>query len=164
MLNTNLVVPFIAPADLYANTTYLAVVGSFTEGLRVSNAGSSYPQTSFFQDYSDGTWYYQTSTPFVRLNFESTAGLEEHSPLFQIGSVYPNPVTEEATVRFNVNNPSDFTVNVTDMTGRTVFSKDLTFTNGLHNFVLDTKDYGYGIYNVHVTDGTSSVSRKFVKQ
>ena len=164
MLNTNLVVPLLAPADVYANTTYLAIAGSFTEGLRVSNAGSSYPQTSFFQDYSDGTWYYQTSTPYVRLNFESTAGLEENSQLVQVGSIYPNPVTEEASIRFNVKNTSDFNVHVSDMTGRTVYSKSITLVNGLHNFVIDTGDYGIGIYNVHVTDGMSSVSRKFVKQ
>ena len=67
-------------------------------------------------------------------------------------------------MRFNVNNTSDFNVLVTDMTGRTVFTKNITLANGLHNVVIDTGDYGNGIYNVHVTDGMSSVSRKFVKQ
>ncbi len=164
MLNTNLVVPLLAPADLFANTTYLAVVGSFTEGLRVSNAGSSYPQTSFFQDYSDGTWYYQTSTPYVRLNFESTASLEENTTSFEIGSVYPNPVTDEASIRFNVTNSSEFSIDITDMAGRSVFSNEVSLTSGLHNYPVDTKVLTNGIYNVHVSDGVSTVTRKFVKR
>ncbi len=39
MLNTSLTVPLLSPVDLYANTTYLAVVGCFESGFRVSTGG-----------------------------------------------------------------------------------------------------------------------------
>jgi hypothetical protein len=50
--NTLWTIPFLSPVNLNANTTYLAVVGSFDATLRVSNAGSSEPQTSFFFWYT----------------------------------------------------------------------------------------------------------------
>ena len=40
MQNTSLTVPLLSPVNVIANTTYLAVIGSFGEGLRVSTAGT----------------------------------------------------------------------------------------------------------------------------
>ena len=68
-LDTNLVMELNDLVNLEAGKRYLAVVGAFGAGLKISNAGISEPQTSFFLDLSDGTWYYTTSTPVVRLNF-----------------------------------------------------------------------------------------------
>lgn len=66
-LNTNLTIPLISPYQLLANNTYLAVVGTYGPGLKVSNAGTSEPFTSFFLDNFDNTWYYQTATPVVQM-------------------------------------------------------------------------------------------------
>jgi len=68
-LDTNLVMELNDLVNLEAGKRYLAVVGAFGAGLKISNAGISEPQTSFFLDLLDGTWYYTTSTPVVRLNF-----------------------------------------------------------------------------------------------
>lgn len=46
-LNTNLVIELDPYVNVTAGTTYLAVVGSYSSGLKVSNAGTSPAQTSF---------------------------------------------------------------------------------------------------------------------
>jgi hypothetical protein len=66
-LNTNLTIPLISPFQLQANTVYLPVVGTYDGGLKVSNAGTSEPETSFFLDNNDYTWYYQIATPVVQM-------------------------------------------------------------------------------------------------
>ena len=62
------------PQSLDANSSYLAVISSYGDGgttndLVVSTSGSSAAQTTFYFDHTDQTWYYTTSTPMVRLNF-----------------------------------------------------------------------------------------------
>jgi hypothetical protein len=66
-INTNLTIPLISPFQLQANTVYLPVVGTYDGGLKVSNAGTSEPLTSFFLDNYDNTWFSQISTPVVQM-------------------------------------------------------------------------------------------------
>ena len=115
MQNTSLTVPFLSPINVIANTTYLAVVGSYDEGFRVSTAGSSEPQTSFFLDLADNTWYYQTGTPYVRLNFDETIGIEEDNAEFNAGNVFPNPISGEGQLNVFMNNAQNMTMEITDL-------------------------------------------------
>jgi len=50
-LNTNLVMELNDLVNLEAGKTYLAVVGAFGTGLKISNSGTTDPQTSFFLDF-----------------------------------------------------------------------------------------------------------------
>ena len=164
MLNQIITIPLITPINLFANTTYLAVAGSYTEGFRVSNGGSSLPQTSFFLDLADGTWYYTTGTPMVRMDFDPTIGLEENSSNIQVGSVFPNPSTDEARIRLNALNSSGLEISVTDMYGKTMMTQLVHSQVGQNEFFIDTKEFTSGLYCVHVNDGATTVTRKFTKQ
>ena len=99
-LGTNLVMELAPYVDVVAGTTYLAVIGSYGAGLRVSNAGKSDPQTSFFLDMADNTWYYTTNTPMVRMNFDPILNVAEQTEISQ-AVVMPNPTTANATLRFD---------------------------------------------------------------
>jgi hypothetical protein len=71
-LGQTISLPLSIPNSLNANESYLVVVGSYgdggtTNGLVVGSAGVSQPQTSFYFDMTDNTWYYTTSTPMVRM-------------------------------------------------------------------------------------------------
>jgi hypothetical protein len=164
-LNTNLVMQLQTPVDMIANTTYLAVVGSYTEGLRIANAGTSDPQTSFFYDTPTDTWFYQTSTPYVRLNFDPTVSLNEESAEINGVSLYPNPSNSETNVNFYLQTKSDVTILVTDLTGKTVSSQELSnLTSGANSTKIDCSSLNSGVYYVTINTNGSSVTKKFVKK
>lgn len=164
-LNTNLVMELIDPVNLLANNTYLAVVGAFGTGLKVANAGSSDPQTSFFLDMVDGTWYYQTSTPYVRLNFDPGLGIEETGSNVAISNVYPNPTTGATTIDYSLVNASDVTVEVVDITGKVVYTaNNANQIAGNHQISFDAAGYSNGVYYVNITSNEAKVTQKFIKK
>ena len=164
MQNTSLTVPLLSPVNVIANTTYLAVIGSFGEGLRVSTAGTSEPQTSFFLDLADNTWYYQTGTPYVRLNFDPTIGIEENNTAFSVGNVFPNPVSGEGTLHVFMNNAQNMSMEITDLSGKLVGVQSKSLNQGENKITLDTAQLSSGIYTITLSSGTTSFSRKMIVQ
>lgn len=164
-LNTNLVMKLINPVNVTANTTYLAVVGAFASGLKVANAGSSDPQTTFFFDQADQTWYYQTSTPYVRMNFDPSVGIEENNANVSIGNVYPNPTSGETTVDYSLVNASDVTVEVVDITGKVVYTVNKgTQVAGANQVSFDASAFSNGFYYVTIATNDANVTKKFIKK
>jgi hypothetical protein len=168
-LNTNLVLQLQSPFDVFANTTYLAVVGSFTEGLRVANAGTSEPQTSFFLDGNDigntANLFYQTSTPYVRLNFDPSVGLNEESTEINGVSLYPNPTSTETTINFYLETKGDVNITLSDLTGKSVGAIELAnLTTGANSANIDCSSLNSGVYYVTISTNGSSVTKKFVKK
>ena len=164
MQNTSLTVPLLSPVNVIANTTYLAVIGSFGEGLRVSTAGTSEPQTSFFLDLADNTWYYQTGTPYVRLNFDPTIGIEETHTTFMVGNVFPNPLSGQGTLNVFMNNAKNMYMEITDLSGKLVSSESRSLNQGENKIALDTEQLSSGIYTVTLSSGGTSLSRKMIVQ
>ena len=164
MLNQTVTFPLNSPVFLTANTTYLAVAGSYTEGLRVSNAGSAAPQTSFFLDLADGTWYYTTSTPIVRMDFDPTIGLDENTSEMKVGTIFPNPANDEARIRVNLMNASSVNIHVTDLYGKTLSVQDVNAQSGQNEFYINTESFASGVYCVNVFDGLNTITRKFTKK
>ena len=164
-LNTNLVMELMDPVNLLANNTYLAVVGAYGSGLKVANAGTSEPQTSFFLDLADGTWYYTTSTPYVRLNFDPSVGIEETEGNVAISNVYPNPTTGTTTIDYSLVNASDVTVEVVDIAGKVVYAvNNGTQVAGDYKVSFDAAGYSNGVYYVNITSNESTVTKKFIKK
>jgi hypothetical protein len=157
------------PVNMLANTTYLAVVGSYTGGLRIANAGTSEPQTSFFLEGNDisstTNLFYQTSTPYVRLNFDPSVGLEEETTEINGVSLYPNPASSETNVNFYLQTKSDVNILVTDLSGKAVSSLELTnVLTGSNSAKIDCSSLNSGVYYVTINTNNSSVTKKFVKK
>lgn len=158
---------FPVPYPLTANTTYLVVVGAPAGGIVVSEAGYSADQTSFLY-YPDaptgGPWFFTNNTPVVRMDFDPSVGLTENELLNGV-SVFPNPSNNEAKVEFNLANASDVTINVTDITGKTVETVKLGNVNaGVNSANLNVANYATGIYNVVITTNETSVTSKLIKK
>jgi hypothetical protein len=166
-LNTNLVIELDPYVNVTAGTTYLAVVGSYTGGLRVSNAGTSPDQTSFFLDGNDittSTLFYQNSTPYVRLNFDPVLGTEEIEQVQQ-AVIMPNPSNGAASLQFDLLNASDVTVSVIDVTGKEVQNSTMNqLTSGTHNVDLESAKWTSGVYFVNISSNGSVLTKKFVKK
>ncbi len=103
-VNSYLTIPLISPYLMQANNTYLAVVGSSTQGLKISNAGISEISTSYFTDYS-GNWFYVASTPVVQMlmcsNVVTTQVINQiacNSYVSQLGQTYSQSGTYTETI------------------------------------------------------------------
>jgi len=166
-LNVNLVLELEPYVNVTAGTTYLAVVGSYTSGLKVSNAGTSPTQTSFFLDGNDitsSTLYYQTSTPYVRLNFDPVLGLENVEQVQQ-AVIMPNPSNGAAALEFDLMNNSDVVVSVLDVTGKEVQLSTLNqLTAGTHQVALESAKWNSGVYFVNIASNGTVLTKKFVKK
>ncbi|MEY4572604.1 MAG: hypothetical protein RLZ10_1847, partial [Bacteroidota bacterium] len=147
-------------AALNANESYLVVAGSNGDGgatndLVVGTAGVSEAQTSFYLDLTDNTWYYTTSTPMVRMNFDPTVSINEVENTFGL-NVYPNPASD--VINITVNKVVDATISIVDVTGKVVKTSSL---NGLATTV-NTAGLTNGVYYVNITDGVSTSTQKVV--
>jgi hypothetical protein len=166
-LNTNLVIELDPYVNVTAGTTYLAVVGSYTSGLKVSNAGTSPAQTSFLLDGNDittSTLFYQTSTPYVRLNFDPVLGTEEIEQVQQ-AVIMPNPSNGIASLQFELLNASDVTVSVLDVAGKEVQKTTLNqLASGTHNVALESAKWNSGVYFVNIASNGTVLTKKFVKK
>jgi hypothetical protein len=162
--NTLLTIPFLSPVDLVANKTYLAVVGSFAGTLRTSNAGSSDPQTSFFLDLTDNTWYYTTSTPVVRMNFDPTVSVDEVNNDVTSLSLFPNPSSSIINMEFEISKSSDVSYLVTDLSGKVVMERQLGLLNqGSSSFVIDASSYNSGLYLITLSCNGQKITRRIIK-
>ena len=168
-LNTIVTLELLNPLLLTTTLqTYLVVVatdgdGGVTNDVVVSTSGVSEPQTSFYYDATDVTWYYTTRTPIVRFNFDPTLSLEESNELGL--TLYPNPSSDNITIDYNLLSASDVTVEVVDITGNTIFSatKDGQ-SSGVQTSSVNTSGFASGVYYVTVSTEGASVTKKFVKK
>jgi len=163
-LNTNLVMQLQTPVDLLANTTYLAVVGSYTSGLKVANAGTSEPQTSFFYDTPTTTWFYQTSTPYVRLNFDPSVSLNEENIQFNTLALSPNPTNGSSSLTIEAKTSGEAIITITDMSGKQVNVVNSSLFVGENTMNLPTENLNSGVYFVNVDFQGASKSMKLLKK
>jgi len=90
---------------------------------------------------------------------------EDQIQLYDYMLLFPNPVKEEANVRFVLNRKEEFSIIVYDASGRAVFREPNQFLlPAEHNFVLPAKDWQPGMYLVQVRIGQSYISRELVVQ
>lgn len=162
-LNAITAIPLLSPVNLSAGNTYLAVVGAYGAGLRISNAGESEDQTTFLLDLSDETWYFSNSTPVVRLNFDPILGVNENDNIVTGVNVYPNPSNGVATIKFNANQAGDATIAVYDMAGKLVANQEMTVGVGTASTQINATSWNSGVYFVNVAVNGSVVTKKFIK-
>lgn len=163
-LNTNLVLQLQTAVNLVQNTTYLAVVGSYTGGLKISNAGTSDALTSFFFDAASTTWFYQTSTPYVRMNFDPTIGIEENDMNSYSFVLSPNPTNGLTSLTFNSNKTGSANVYINDASGKTISSTSSSIGEGTNNINLSTESYNAGVYFVRIEFDGAVKTFKLIKK
>jgi hypothetical protein len=164
MFNTDYTYKFPYAFQMLSNTTYLAVVVSPASSLVLSRGGVTDAQTSFYQDET-GTWFFTTNTPWVRLNFDPSLGLEETQGGLTLSNVYPNPTTGNSTVSFALANTQDVNVTVYNVAGQAVYTNNLgTVQAGSHSFEINSKEFNSGVYMVNITSNDGVVTKKLIKK
>jgi hypothetical protein len=149
---------------LNAGESYLLVAGSNGDGgatndLVVGTAGPAPIQTCYYYDMTDLTWYYTTSQPMVRMNFDPALGVNETNNTFGL-EVAPNPATDATSITFTVKNTSDASITVIDMAGKVVANQTLSSVNGTQVVEINTSALNSGMYTVNVTANGTTVCKK----
>ena len=164
MKGKNITLELSNPQLLSAGKPYYVGIGS--EGgngadLVVATAGKSNPQTSYIKDETD-TWFYITTTPMIRMNFQNATGLSELKTVSSL-NIYPNPANTSANVSFELNNETDVNIVVSDLTGKIIYSNKLgNMNSGSHNVTINTDTLSNGIYVVNFEANGSTTSQKLV--
>jgi hypothetical protein len=80
-----------------------------------------------------------------------------------IAAVYPNPVSNFATIKFQLANSANAVITVTNVMGQVVYQNDLGKVNtGITRHSLNTGNFSDGIYNVTLQAGDKLFTYKFV--
>ena len=100
----------------------------------------------------------------VRMNFDPILNVSEQAEIAQ-AVVLPNPTTSNAILRFELQNTSDLTVIVTDVTGKIMQYNEFTqLASGAQELTLAAEDWAAGIYSIRLMSNGQSLTKKFVKR
>ena len=78
-------------------------------------------------------------------------------------SMYPNPISGQATLSFNLNESCNVSYQIFDMTGRMVMSQGLgRFAEGEHQVNINAESLSSGSYILRLNQGVSNSSVKFL--
>jgi hypothetical protein len=79
-------------------------------------------------------------------------------------SILPNPVYNEASLYVTVTNDAGMFVNITDIVGRTIYSSQYDFHEGLNKITVPTDKLTPGMYMVTLSNQSTELQQKFIKQ
>lgn len=101
----------------------------------------------------------------VRFNHYPEWGIEEPTIGMTLGQNMPNPFTSTSTIRYELDNASELTFEIVDMTGKTVKVMDLgNRAAGEHTITIDGSELATGVYYYSLISGEYRVTNKMVIQ
>lgn len=77
---------------------------------------------------------------------------------------FPNPVENELTVTFNASKSSNGTIEVFDVNGKLVISKNLNIITGANIQTINTEGLTQGVYTYVINNGGNRGVNKFIKK
>lgn len=162
--------PFPGGVQLTAGEFYMPVIGTYGNGganneLVIMTAGSSEEQTSFLYDETDQTWYFTTSTPIVRMNFDEASAITNHENELDalVSQNIPNPFNNSSYINYTLEEAANVNFTVVDLSGKTIMSVDKgQQTQGVHRVDLNGSDFADGVYFYTFTIGDQSITKKMV--
>lgn len=75
-------------------------------------------------------------------------------------SLFPNPTADYINLDFSLTENTDVIINVTDLTGKVVYSNNLTNKTGNQGLVINAKDFSNGIYLVSLKTKSGNITQK----
>jgi hypothetical protein len=157
---------FNDPQPLEAGTDYIVCVkhyGGFE--LRTGINGVSEPQSSFifFNGQAGLDWYFTTSTPMVRMNFNPSVGISEADRQngVGLGQNFPNPAVGTTTIPYDLVKGAKVTLEVQDVSGKVVRTVNLgDRAAGSHRFELNTNAMPEGVYFYTLAAGDVRLTKR----
>ena len=79
-------------------------------------------------------------------------------------NVFPNPTKSLMTVEVDLKNKSNIQINVVNLLGKTMITKNENMGVGMNTLSLDLSQLSSGVYFLNLTDGLGMVTRRIVKE
>ncbi len=76
-------------------------------------------------------------------------------------NIMPNPMSSSAILSFIAERTANYSVKITDITGQVVSVKEIQAVSGVNTTSIERSHLSSGIYFLSLTDGVSSVTRRF---
>lgn len=100
----------------------------------------------------------------VRLDFTDYTGLTELTSATDV-TVYPNPFVGTTAIDFNLKADAKVSAVVTDLSGRTVATIPASqLAAGSQSIAIDGDSFKAGVYNVTLTVGNETITKRIVKK
>ncbi len=139
------------------------------------DGGATFQEEAFFEDVASGTYisviedargcraYLDTVVidfPAIITNTNDIRGINESDFI-----IAPNPTQGHFDVSFKHGTieQSQVKIQVTDARGRLVYEKMMKRRNGIYQAHISLLNFSKGVYQVRVTEGTSTFSRRLIK-
>jgi len=159
--------------DLSGTQTY--VYGAFAVGMMYDGENTpaiGYDQISSFGNNlyyiaQEETWNEDEGTYFIRaeIRFANPTSGEEETMMVEplMLSCYPNPAKDWLSLKFNLLNRGDVSLELLDATGKTVIQKQVCgISRGIHEMNLDASSLPPGLYICRMLTGGKSLQSKVI--
>jgi hypothetical protein len=159
MVGSEVTLQLPTPINVSAGESYLTCIGHYggVDAMYIQSGGTAPAQTIFILSSDDNVWYYMTSIPMIRANFNTFIGLDEstNDDGTILGQNYPNPTTGNTTIGYEISSSAQVSLEVFDITGKVVMNvNEGTKVAGKHIISMDVNDLSAGAYNYTlVVDG-----------
>ena len=78
--------------------------------------------------------------------------------------VYPNPVSYTSIIDLTLDNPAEVSVDIFDISGKVVASKNYGKLSGKNELLLNASDFNNGTYLARIKAGTQEITKNIVVQ
>ena len=89
------------------------------------------------------------------------AGINEVAANVASLNIMPNPFNSSAQLSFMAEKNATYAVKITDITGKLVSVKQMQANPGVNTTIIERGNLSAGLYLISLSDGVSSVTRKF---
>lgn len=115
--------------------------------------------------------YYYVCTPHAHLGMKGIIEVSTISSITDIGrsreiflSAYPNPVSDQLSLEFNIIEPTSLSIELFDITGRSVLSLiSREYSAGVHTEILDIGDLQPGKYFIRYETANETNVKSLIK-
>ncbi len=156
---------FPTPVQLTAGTDYLVAVQVFG-AVRIGLSGTSEAQTSFIYYISPTqgeNWFYTTTTPMVRMGFNSSVGINDNDRTngVGLGQNLPNPANDVTTIPYELSEAATVSFQMHDMNGKLVMERsEGKRAAGSYRLDLNTEALTEGMYTYTMTVGDVRLTKR----
>ena len=172
-ISTPTTIAFSSPAQMEAGKLYMVILKTYQDAtntlrIRSSIKGDDDFSTIGYGPFAEGgVVNYFTSwgeSPYISLNFDPTIGINETTNEISGVSIYPNPSSSSVNLEMNIANPSEVSIQVTDLSGKIVATQNLGFLPlGKNQTTIQSASFNNGLYYVTISSNGTSVTKKFIK-
>lgn len=112
------------------------------------------------EDANDGSLIEALMDDFSVYEALEGVSVEELSDITAV-SLSPNPASDQVKLNLVLAKSSDYTLTVTDVTGRTIYTSEISLVQGNQNINIDVSTYSNGMYHLTLNNGKGLKMLKF---